>query len=63
MYRDFLYVLRASLSMSGRSMVIYEESHPKKKENNHATHKEFLNQLKKLLPSSVTPIIVTDAGF
>lgn len=58
-----LYVLRASLSMSGRSIVIYEESHPKKKENNHATHKEFLNQLKKLLPSSVKPIIVTDAGF
>ena len=25
-----LYVLRASLSMSGRSIVIYEESHPKK---------------------------------
>ncbi len=58
-----LYVLRASLSMSGRSIVIYEESHPKKNENNHATHKAFLNQLKKLLPQSVKPIIVTDAGF
>lgn len=58
-----LYVLRASLSMTGRSMVIYEECHPKKKENNHATHKAFLNQLKKLIPSSVKPIIVTDAGF
>ena len=58
-----LYVLRASLSMTGRSIVIYEECHPKKKENNHATHKAFLNQLKKLLPPSVQPIIVTDAGF
>lgn len=58
-----LYVLRASLSMSGRSIVIYEECHPKKNENNHATHKGFLNQLKKLLPVSVKPIIVTDAGF
>lgn len=58
-----LYVLRASLSMLGRSIVIYEESHPKKNENNHATHKIFLNQLKKLLPKSVKPIIVTDAGF
>ena len=58
-----LYVLRASLSMTGRSIVIYEECHPKKKENNHATHKEFLNQLKRLLPDSVKPIIVTDAGF
>jgi hypothetical protein len=41
-----LYVLRASLSMKGRSIVLYEECHPKKIENNHATHKEFLNKLK-----------------
>lgn len=58
-----LYALRASLSMSGRSIVIYEECHPKKKENNHVVHKAFLNQLKKMLPASVTPVIVTDAGF
>lgn len=58
-----LYALRASLSMKGRSIVIYEKSYPKKKENNHATHKEFLNKLKSLLPSSVKPVIVTDAGF
>ncbi|WP_173238328.1 transposase [Legionella antarctica] len=51
------------LSMSGRSIVIYEECHLKKSENNHATHQGFLNQLKKLLPQSVRPIIVTDAGF
>lgn len=58
-----LYVLRASLSMPGRSIVIYEECYPKKNENNHATHKAFLNKLKTLLPQSVKPIIVTDAGF
>lgn len=58
-----LYGLRASLSMKGRSIVLYEESYPKKKENNHATHKEFLNKLKALLPVNVKPIIVTDAGF
>jgi hypothetical protein len=58
-----LYLLRASLSMSGRSIVIYEECHPKAKENNHATHKEFLNNLKAILPASVKPVIVTDAGF
>jgi hypothetical protein len=39
--RTNLYVLRASLSMSGRSIVIYEEWHSKEKENNHATHKNF----------------------
>lgn len=58
-----LYALRASMSMPGRSIVIYEESYPKQKENNHATHKAFLNRLKDLLPGSVSPIIVTDAGF
>ena len=58
-----LYLLRASLSMSGRSVVLYEACYPKEKENNHATHKLFLQQLKAMLPVSVKPIIVTDAGF
>lgn len=58
-----LYALRASVSMKGRSIVIYEECHPKKYENNHAVHKAFLNRLKTLIPSSSTPVIVTDAGF
>lgn len=58
-----IYVLRASLSMSGRSIVVYEECHPKKKENNHVTHKTFLNNLQGILPLSTKPIIVTDGGF
>jgi Transposase DDE domain len=58
-----LYLLRASLSLSGRSLVLYEKCYPKKKENNHTVHKAFLNQLKKLLPAFTRPIIVTDAGF
>lgn len=58
-----LYALRASISMKGRSFVVYEACYPKEQENNHETHKAFLNQLKALLPSSVKPIIVTDAGF
>lgn len=58
-----LYLLRATLSMQGRSIVIYEECHPKKKENNHATHKAFLDNLKALLPQAIQPVIVTDAGF
>lgn len=58
-----LYALRASVSMKGRAIVIYEECHPKKYENNHTVHKAFLNRLKTLMPSSLTPVIVTDAGF
>lgn len=58
-----LYLLRASLSMSGRSVVLYQSCYTKTQENNHETHKSFLNQLKAILPSGVTPVIVTDAGF
>lgn len=58
-----LYVLRASLSLKGRSIVIYEECHPKKKENNQGVHQQFLKNLRTILPLCVKPIIVTDAGF
>lgn len=57
------YLLRASLTMQGRSIVIYEEPHPKKGENNHCVHKQFLTNLKSILPKGIKPIIVTDAGF
>jgi len=55
--------LRASISVTGRSIVLYEECHPKKKENNPIVHQQFLNNLKTILPDCATPIIVTDAGF
>lgn len=58
-----LYLLRASLSVTGRSIVLYEECHPKKKDNNHAVHQQFLKNLKAILPPGGTPVIVTDAGF
>jgi len=58
-----LYLLRASISVTGRSIVLYEECHPKKKENNHVVHQEFLKNLNAILPPCATPIIVTDAGF
>lgn len=58
-----LYLLRASISVTGRSIVLHEECHPKKKENNHAVHKQFLKNLKAILPICATPVIITDAGF
>lgn len=57
------YVLRAALTMQSRSIVLYEEVHTKKGENNHEVHKGFLNKLKSILPHTIEPIIVTDAGF
>lgn len=61
--RTKLYLLRASLSMSGRSIVLYQACYPKQQENNHTTHQSFLNQLRTILPSGVIPVITTDAGF
>lgn len=58
-----LYVLRASLSVHGRGIVVYEEVHKKEAENNHKVHQSFLKQLQEKLPSGVKPVIVTDAGF
>lgn len=58
-----LYVLRATLSLSGRGFVLYEECHPVSKHNHQATHRAFLQRLRALLPAGVHPIIVTDAGF
>jgi len=57
------YALRASLSMPGRALTLYEEVHPKKKEGTQKVHKLFLKRLKEMLPLDCHPIIVTDAGF
>lgn len=56
-------LLRAAIPAKGRSVTIYEEVHPKKKNNNHKVHKDFLKKLKKIIPKGCQPIIITDAGF
>lgn len=56
-------LLRASMIAHGRSITLYEEVHPKKKEGNDKVHTSFLNTLKSLLPEACRPYIVTDAGF
>lgn len=56
-------LLRAALMMEGRAQTLYEEVHPKSKENNPQVHQNFLSTLKRILPQNCKPIIVTDAGF
>lgn len=56
-------LLRAALPLGGRAITIYEEVHPLSKYNNRIVHKEFLENLQKVLPKNCKPIIVTDAGF
>jgi len=58
------HILQASASAMGRSVVIYRELHPKEKLEKKETHDSFLENLKRLLPSSVEDVvIITDAGF
>ena len=59
--QDFL--LRAALVVEGRSMTLYEEVHTIKSKEKCKTHRQFLIQLKALLPDECKPILVTDAGF
>ena len=62
-YADGVYLLRASIKIHGRSLVCYQEVHPKEHENNEIAHNLFLDNLKMTVPENVTPVIVTDAIF
>ncbi|HHF7365939.1 TPA: IS4 family transposase [Legionella bozemanae] len=56
-------ILRATLASIGRGITLYEELHEKQYENNPKIHHQFLEHLKKVIPSQCKPVIVTDAGF
>jgi len=60
--REF-HMLRASMPVDGRAITLYEESHLQRYDGNPQIQKQFLQQLKLILPSHCHPIIVTDAGF
>jgi hypothetical protein len=57
------FLLRAALVFDGRALTLYEEVHALGTKEKRATHKRFLQQLQRLLPTECRPIIVTDAGF
>jgi len=56
-------LLRAALVCEGRALSVYEEVHPESKLANRKVHREFLAQLKTILPELCCPILITDAGF
>lgn len=62
-YNYNFVMLRAAISIQGRAVTVYEEVHPEIKHGNHKIHKDFISNLKKVLPEGVQPIICTDAGF
>jgi hypothetical protein len=57
------FLLRASVAVDGRALSIYEEGHELGSKEKPKTHKAFIIQLQKTLPSTCRPIIVTDSGF
>ncbi len=62
-YNYNFLILRAAISVSGRAITIYEEVHPEEKQGNGIIHRQFLENLKQVLPANTTPIICTDAGY
>jgi hypothetical protein len=56
-------LLRAAVPGVGRSLTLYEEIHPQHLQANPRIERQFLQQLQALLPATVRPIVVTDAGF
>lgn len=62
-YNYNFVMLRAAISIKGRAVTVYEEVHPEEKHTNHQVHKNFIANLKKVLPDGAQPIICTDAGF
>lgn len=61
--RKRLMLIRAALVLDGRAIPLYESIYSLKKYNSPKTHKQFLKELRALLPEHCIPIIVTDAGF
>lgn len=57
------FLLRASLAVQGRALTLYEEIHPLNTKEKPHTHRQFMTQLKTMLPLHCQPIVVTDAGF
>lgn len=60
---DKFAILRATLSLKGRSFTVYEQTYDLKDYNKPKTHRAFLFTLKSVLPQECKPIITTDAGF
>jgi hypothetical protein len=56
-------LLRAAIPIGGRSITILDLVFPESMKGSPLAEKQLLQRLRALLPKSVTPILVTDAGF
>ena len=58
-----ILLIRAALVVDGRAIPLYESVYPLSSYNSPRTHARFLTELKRLLPDTCRPIVITDAGF
>lgn len=58
-----LHLLRAAAVVQGRAFTVYEEVHPEKDLGSPRVHRQFLINLRTVLPADSSPILITDAGF
>lgn len=56
-------VLRAAIPVGGRALTLYEQVFPISMQNRPAAQKAFLRRLRAIVPETMRPILVTDAGF
>ena len=57
------YVLSAKIAFAGRALSILSRTYPGKKNANPDVEREFLDELKTIIPARCRPVLVTDAGF
>lgn len=56
-------VLSAKLCFRGRALSLFSRTFPKERKCSPRAEHEFLNEMRKVIPSNCKPILVTDAGF
>lgn len=56
-------LLRASITLEGRSLTLYEEVHAREAYSNTDVQKQFLKRIAEILPEECKPIVISDAGF
>jgi hypothetical protein len=57
------YVLSAKIAFAGRALSILSRAYPEHKKANPDVERQFLDELKTIIPPRCRPVLVTDAGF
>lgn len=55
--------LRAPVVCDGRSIILYEEVHPRRLLGSLVVHTRVIKRLAQIIPQGAYPIVMTDAGF